>query len=341
MKAIRRILVGVKDPAAKSSPALLKAACLAEAFDAELAPFHAITVPVTTAPYFYLGGRFARFGRELRQTHLDRLERRAAKLRNGNGKLKVRADADWDYPAHEAIVRHAREVRGRPLVALGHAGPGMVPWLLHLTDWELLRTSKILLTLLSSSRPGTASVRSCSPQSTHCTRTRKAADLDAEIMVAGATLAPVLKGQTARDACLCARARPDDADHRPEPSSNAAIIAAASYALAKSGFRSRRIRKLRVPRSRRDLEARSPPLMRSRRTVIARVAKKIDAGIVVMGAVSRSGLSRVFIGNTAERLLGDLSCDVLVVKPARFVTRVSRSRRGVRYAVSTEVPMPY
>jgi universal stress protein E len=52
---------------------------------------------------------------------------------------------------------------------------------------------------------------------------------------------------------------------------------------------------------------------------------------VVMGAVSRSGLRRIVIGNTAERILGDLTCDVLVVKPQRFVTRVSRTRRGVRY----------
>ena len=60
-----------------------------------------------------------------------------------------------------------------------------------------------------------------------------------------------------------------------------------------------------------------------------------------MGAVSRSALRRFVIGNTAERILGDLQCDVLVVKPARFVTRVSRTRRGVRYTVSTSGPMPF
>ena len=49
-----------------------------------------------------------------------------------------------------------------------------------------------------------------------------------------------------------------------------------------------------------------------------------------MGAVSRSGLKRVFIGNTAERVLDDLPCDVLVVKPARSVSRVAARVRGVR-----------
>ena len=50
MKAIRRILVGVRDPGARSSPAAHQAACLAEAFNAELVLFHAIAVPVAAEP---------------------------------------------------------------------------------------------------------------------------------------------------------------------------------------------------------------------------------------------------------------------------------------------------
>ena len=34
-----------------------------------------------------------------------------------------------------------------------------------------------------------------------------------------------------------------------------------------------------------------------------------------MGAVSRAGLKRIFIGSTAEHVLDSLHCDVLVVKP--------------------------
>jgi universal stress protein E len=60
-----------------------------------------------------------------------------------------------------------------------------------------------------------------------------------------------------------------------------------------------------------------------------------------MGAVSRSGLKRVFIGNTAERVLDALPCDVLVVKPAHFASRVERRSRGMR-VVPTQplLPMP-
>ena len=60
-------------------------------------------------------------------------------------------------------------------------------------------------------------------------------------------------------------------------------------------------------------------------------ARRLRAGTVVMGAISRRGLKRVFPGNTAERLLDDLRCDVLVVKPPRFPSRVARARRGSFY----------
>ncbi len=53
------------------------------------------------------------------------------------------------------------------------------------------------------------------------------------------------------------------------------------------------------------------------RTEIPVLAHSIRAGLVVMGATSRSGLKRIFIGNTAEHVLDSLSCDVLVVKASR------------------------
>jgi len=49
----------------------------------------------------------------------------------------------------------------------------------------------------------------------------------------------------------------------------------------------------------------------------------------------------VLIGNTAEQVLNKLACDVLVVKPASFVTRVARIRRGVRITANPIFPVPY
>jgi universal stress protein E len=77
-------------------------------------------------------------------------------------------------------------------------------------------------------------------------------------------------------------------------------------------------------------------------TVIPRLARELGAGIVVMGALSRSGLSRVFIGNTAERVLESLPCDVLVIKPEDVAPRVSREIKGMRVvAQTTLMPMAF
>ncbi len=74
---------------------------------------------------------------------------------------------------------------------------------------------------------------------------------------------------------------------------------------------------------------------------IPKVARSMRAQLVVMGAVSRTGLKRVFIGNTAERVLHDLPCDVLVVKPPRFKTRVVDRPRGMRVvAPAPLMPLP-
>jgi len=63
---------------------------------------------------------------------------------------------------------------------------------------------------------------------------------------------------------------------------------------------------------------------------IAQSARESKSSIVVMGAISRSGYKRLLIGNTAERILDDLSCDILVVKQEGFQTRVPRASRGMQ-----------
>jgi universal stress protein E len=44
--------------------------------------------------------------------------------------------------------------------------------------------------------------------------------------------------------------------------------------------------------------------------------------LVVMGTIGRSGIHAVMIGNTAERILPELACSLLAVKPAEFVCPV-------------------
>jgi universal stress protein E len=63
---------------------------------------------------------------------------------------------------------------------------------------------------------------------------------------------------------------------------------------------------------------------------IPRAAKRERSAIVAMGVVSRSGLKRFFIGNTAEFVMDAVTADILVVKSADFDSRVPRAGRGVQ-----------
>jgi universal stress protein E len=63
------------------------------------------------------------------------------------------------------------------------------------------------------------------------------------------------------------------------------------------------------------------------------LARSLGAGLVVMGAISRSGLQRVFIGITAERVLDSLRCDILVVRGHVSSSAPMKSlRKGTRVA---------
>lgn len=57
-------------------------------------------------------------------------------------------------------------------------------------------------------------------------------------------------------------------------------------------------------------------------TVIPDMADRLDAGVVVLGTVGRTGLSAAFLGNTAENVIGHLRCDLLAIKPEGFVSPV-------------------
>ena len=54
--------------------------------------------------------------------------------------------------------------------------------------------------------------------------------------------------------------------------------------------------------------------------VIPQVADKINAELVILGTTGRTGLSAVFIGNTAENTIDSLNCDLLALKPDGYIS---------------------
>ena len=59
--------------------------------------------------------------------------------------------------------------------------------------------------------------------------------------------------------------------------------------------------------------------------VIPKVSEKIDAELLVIGTIGRTGFSAAIIGNTAEHVLDRINCDVLAIKPDGYVSPLSHN----------------
>lgn len=59
------------------------------------------------------------------------------------------------------------------------------------------------------------------------------------------------------------------------------------------------------------------------RKEIPALARQIEADLVVMGTVARTGVPGIIMGNTAESILNQINCSVLAIKPRGFVTPVT------------------
>ena len=320
MRSIRRILVAIKHPADKTLPGVAKAAQLALAMNAELVLFQAICAPLYVDGHSSIvGNGLADAERSIRAAALLELNSVAARLRRKG--IRVAAAVEWDYPIHEATIRETKRVGADLIVAERHAGRHIAPSLLHPTDWELLRLSPVPVLLVKRASPYRRPVvlAAIDPDHTYS----KPAHLDSEILRASKTVAAALRGSlhaihayaSLPAAALCSGPLSEESVARMQ----------ADSAAAASRKVERAVRSVDVPKARRHLVARHPA------DAIVETAADTRAALVVMGAVARSGLKRLVIGNTAEKVLYPLACDVLIVKPRRVSDRVRSTRRGVQY----------
>lgn len=311
---MKRILVAIKDPDNAPRAQLRKAATLARATGAVVEIFHAIGQPEIDV----IGGAgdvlpsTAQLAESISSRALARLKKlsRTAIFEG----LRVELTPSWDFPAHEAVIRRAIS-SGADLIVCGvqpHHFAGR--FLLANTDWELIRYSPVPVLIVKSNGDYAKApiVAAIDPFHAHAKPTR----LDARICATAAAFAKTLKGtvHTFHAYMPLVAIAPGGTSM---PAMMSPEIEEAHSEHVEKVFRSASER-ASVPPARRHLH------MGITGDELAAVVKKIGAGIVVMGAVSRSGLRRAFIGNTAERVLDEIPCDVLVVKPAAFKTQVAR-----------------
>ena len=312
MHGIRRILAAVRDPGALVLPAVAKATQLARAFGAELELFHAIDAAAYVGMLGSNVSGLQQMEDEERRGYLQRLERIAARARLHTPVVTVAAE--WDYPAYEAIVRRALVSGADLLVAECSRGRHFAQALLRLADWELLRLCPLPVLLVKQAHPyrRPTIVGAVDPGLAF----GKSAMLDEQILRLGAQVARALEGAL-------------HAVHAYEaPASSARTLAAAvGSATAEPDAASAELG-LQALIRRSDVSLAGCHLLGGEpSTAVAEVARRRRADIVVAGAVARAGLERALVGNTAERLLRFLPCDLLVLKPPEFVCRVPAAQR--------------
>lgn len=315
MKKLRRILVAISDLHHTHGGVLRRAAALAHATGAQVELFHAVTAPVTQS---------RRVGRRLMplqltseeslvsaQKDLERIAR--SKLLEG---CRVQSVALVGKPAHEAIVRRALATHA-DLIINGTRARGLADRLvLRHTDWELVRHSPVPLLLVKSDRLAAKAVVLAAIDPLHANA--KPARLDSQILDVASGIATVLKG-TLHAVHVYMPLSVMLAAGIGEPIMWNTTQLDANYAQRVTREFARALRSTRIPVSRRHLRV---GLAASE---LAACAARIRATLVVMGGVSRSRLERLFIGSTAEHVLDQLACDVLIVKPRGSTQQVVES----------------
>jgi universal stress protein E len=325
-KSLRRILVAIRELKRAPKGELRKAAALARASGASLELFHSIDAPDPGAGWpETLTGEVVEQQRAAITARVRRRLEHFARDESLTG-LSVSCTASWDYPVHEAIVRRAFASRAGLVVALTrHHVPG-ARLVLRNTDWELIRNCPVPLLLVKTSRKYRRPAVIAALDPFHA----RPADLDARLLTTGGAFAQWLHGRL-------------HVFHAYMPLVNVATMSFGAAPLVTLPPELEEAHGRQIARAI-DKLAETAGVTRSRRHVhmgevvgeLQAAVRDARAGLVVMGAVSRSGLARLFIGNTAERALDRLDCDVLVVKPHGFKSRVDRrpaiapagSRRG-------------
>jgi universal stress protein E len=312
--ALRHILVAVGPPSATHARAIRRAAELAAVSGARLELFHANFNPYAGDPVFMQQSLDEQMDQALEYSR-RRLERLAAPLRRKG--LEVVATVAWDYPAHEAIVRRVLEAEPDLVVAEAHKHGVGERLVLTNTDWQLVRLCPAPLLLARSRKTyrNAAFVAAIDPFHAHA----KPADLDRRILDVAVRLAMQCQAEV-----HAAHVFRPPAAYIPGSFAEPVPIAA-SPALLKpfeDAVRSRVAKFLR-PMSRRiaDQHVIAGDPVRE----LPVLARSLGAALAIMGAVSRSGLRRLFIGHTAERVMDRMTCDVLVVKARAFRTPVPRT----------------
>ncbi|HEU4604588.1 MAG TPA: universal stress protein [Steroidobacteraceae bacterium] len=306
MNRICNILVFV-DPTVAAHPCVDKAAALASKFNARLELYVCDTR--VTRDMRLMRAREQNPNAALTVNLKPMLEELARPLRQRG--IDVCTECEYASVLHEGLIDRAKRTIADLIVKETHHHSLAQRTFLTNTDWELIRGSPIPL-LLTKERPWHSLPRILAALDPAVVND-KPESLDQEILDYASQLSQRLGAELHAAHAYVPIAIAATAD---------AVMAPMATTLDPSVFeieeKQQRTRLRAVTESYRIPPERLHLELGVASEVLPSLAHTINADILVMGAVSRRGLAKIFIGSTAERALERLPCDVLVVKPPDF-----------------------
>jgi universal stress protein E len=296
-----RILVAIADPSAAINKAIRRASALAHRSGGRIELFNALPSAISAGTAHLEREQFTRLEVE-RNGRL--LERTANRLRREE--IVVVTTVQTGYPVHEAILRQARLTKADLVVIEARKHNVFARLLLTQTDFELIRRCPVPL-LIVKGRAAWRSPRILAALDPFHAND-KPSKLDGEIVSAARAVATVVRGSV-----HAAHVYRPLVSYVPGVPIGATVLAAipAQERAYRRSVRRRFVEALNhygIAKGKARLVCGDPAVE------LPALARSMRAGLVVMGAISRSGLKRAFIGNTAEHVLDSLQCDLLVVK---------------------------
>ncbi len=298
MLNLKNVLV-VLNPDLEEQPALDKVVALAKLADFEITLLSVEYTQYLVEGYYFDAIDLPQLRAELLEERKSTLEALAQPLRN-NG-LTVTTVTRWGHPAYETVIREAI-ARGTDLVIQHTRQHSAVSRLfLSHNDWQLVRCCPVPLLLVKEAQWQAKPAILAAVDPKHARH--KPAGLDHRILGVGTDLATLTAGELYAVHSI---------SQLPLPEARQAAARAEHQAAFDT-----LLADFDVPTDRRILTEEAPEF------ALDQVQQQVKADVIVMGAISRSILSEVFIGNTTEKVLDFLECDVMIVKPEGFVSPVT------------------
>lgn len=298
MLDLKKVLV-VVDPDSEHQPALDKVSVLSKLVDGLNVELIACDyTQYLVEGYYFDAVDLPSLREEYLQERRDALEAMAGPLRDQD--VTVATEAFWAHPGYETIVREAVRFEADLVVQHTRRHAALSRMFLSNDDWQLVRCCPAPLLLVKEkpwkARP--AILAAVDPKHSR----HKPIGLDHKILRISTDLAELTGGDVY-------------AMH-----SYSQIPLSGTYPKQAQEEHQKAFDELMadfdVPGERQYLMDEAPEFS------LRELERDLQADLIVMGAISRSLLSDVFIGNTTERVLDYLEGDVVVVKPDDFETPV-------------------